>query len=54
MHPNLKKVKDIYESAYKAYVNAVSSGNQSLAQQKLEEFQKQKARYQRALGAYIK
>ncbi len=54
MHPNLKKVKDIYEAAYKAYVSAVASGNQTLAQQKLEEFQKQKARYQRAIGAYKK
>jgi hypothetical protein len=54
MHPNLKKVKDIYESAYKEYVKAVSSGNQSLAKRKLEEFRKQKDRYRRALGAYIK
>lgn len=54
MHPNLKKVKDIYEAAYKAYVNAVTSGNQALAKQKLEIFQKEKARYQRALGAYLK
>ena len=54
MHPNLKKVKDAYEASYKAYVSAISSGNQTLAKQKLEEFQKQKARYQRALGAYIK
>ncbi|GAB4280656.1 MAG: hypothetical protein Kow0029_25330 [Candidatus Rifleibacteriota bacterium] len=54
MHPNLKKVKDIYEAAYKAYVSAVASGNQTLAKQKLEEFQKTKERYRRALGAYIK
>ncbi len=54
MHPNLKKVKDIYENAYKAYVSAVMSGNQTKAKQKLAEFQKQKARYQRALGAYTK
>lgn len=54
MHPNLKKVKDIYEAAYKAYVSAVTSGNQTLAQEKLKEFQQQKARYQRALSAYNK
>lgn len=54
MHPNLKRVKDIYEDSYKGYVNAISSGNQTLAKQKLAEFQKQKARYKRALGAYLK
>ncbi len=54
MHPNLKKVKDIYEAAYKAYVRALTSGNQTLAEEKLAEFQKQKARYQRAIGAYKK
>ncbi len=54
MHPNLKKVKNAYEAAYKAYVNAISGGNQTLAKQKLDEFLAQKARYQRALGAYTK
>lgn len=54
MHPNLKKVKDIYEQAYKAYIQAISSGNQTLAKQKLSEFQETKARYQRALKAYTK
>jgi hypothetical protein len=54
MHPNLKKVKDIYEAAYKAYVQAVSSGDQKLAKEKLSEFQSTKARYQRALSAYTK
>ncbi|MGM0600066.1 MAG: sulfite exporter TauE/SafE family protein [Candidatus Rifleibacteriota bacterium] len=54
MHPNLRKVKDIYENAYKAYVKAASSGNQTEAKKKLDEFLKQKARYKRALGAYTK
>jgi len=54
MHPNLKKVKDIYEDSYKAYVQAISSGNQTLAKQKLEEFLSTKARYERALKAYTK
>lgn len=54
MHPNLKKVKDIYEQAYKDYVNAVSSGNQTLAKQKLETFKATRDRYQRALKAYTK
>jgi uncharacterized protein YqgC (DUF456 family) len=54
MHPNLKRVKDIYENAYKAYVQALTSGNQALAKKKLAEFQKQKARYKRVLGAYTK
>jgi hypothetical protein len=54
MHPNLRRVKDIYENAYKAYIKAVSSGNQAEAKKKLDEFLKQKARYRRALGAYIK
>lgn len=54
MHPNLKKVKDIYEQAYKAYVVAVTSGNQNLAKQKLSEFQATRARYERALKAYTK
>ncbi len=54
MHPNLKRVKDIYENAYKEYVAAISSGNQAVARQKLAEFQKQKDRYKRALSAYIK
>ena len=54
MHPNLKKVKDLYEASYKAYVQALSSGNQALAKEKLEEFQSTKARYQRALSAYTK
>jgi hypothetical protein len=54
MHPNLKRVKDIYENAYKSYVSAVMSGDQTKAKQKLAEFQKQKARYQRALSAYTK
>ncbi len=54
MHPNLKKVKDIYEDSYKAYIQAVSSGNQTLAKQKLEEFLSTKSRYERALKAYTK
>jgi uncharacterized protein YqgC (DUF456 family) len=54
MHPNLKRVKDVYENAYKEYVAAISSGNQAVARQKLAEFQKQKNRYKRALSAYIK
>ena len=54
MHPNLKKVKDIYEASYKAYVQAISSGDQALARQKLADFQQTKARYQRALKAYTK
>ena len=54
MHPNLKKVKDIYEAAYKAYVQAVSSGDQTLAKQKLTDFTNTKARYERALKAYTK
>ena len=54
MHPNLKRVKDIYENAYKAYVKALTSGDQTLAKKKLAEFQKQKARYKRVLGAYTK
>lgn len=54
MHPNLKKVKDIYEASYKAYVQAISSGNQTLAKQKLSEFRSTKARYERAISAYTK
>jgi len=54
MHPNLKKVKDIYEDSYKAYVQALSNGNQTLAKEKLTEFQQTKERYQRALKAYTK
>ncbi len=54
MHPNLKKVKDIYEQAYKDYVSAISSGDQNKAKQKLKAFQDTKARYQRALKAYTK
>ncbi|PKL40362.1 MAG: hypothetical protein CVV41_19435 [Candidatus Riflebacteria bacterium HGW-Riflebacteria-1] len=54
MHPNLKKVKDLYEASYKAYVQAISSGDQALAKQKLTEFTNTKARYERALKAYTK
>lgn len=54
MHPNLKKVKDLYEASYKRYVSAVTSGNNALAKKELDNFTKMKARYRRALGAYIK
>lgn len=52
MHPNLQRVKNLYEEAYRAYVSAAQSGNQELARKKLEEFQQMKERYNRALGAY--
>lgn len=54
MHPNLRRVKDIYEQAYLDYVNAINSGNRTLIAEKKQEFINQKERYERALSAYIK
>ena len=54
MNPNLRLVKDDYEKAYQAYAAALSSGNQTLINQQLSSFSKQKARYRRALSAYLK
>ncbi|HNV71346.1 MAG TPA: hypothetical protein PKO06_16710, partial [Candidatus Ozemobacteraceae bacterium] len=54
MHPNLRKVKDAYEKAYRDYVQALGSGNSSSAQSALTTFRAEKDRYHRALGAYLK
>ncbi|MBF0498782.1 MAG: hypothetical protein HQM09_01505 [Candidatus Riflebacteria bacterium] len=54
MNPNLRSVKDEYEKAYLAYVNAIGDGNSGGAQSKLNEFISIRERYRRALGAYIK
>lgn len=50
MQPNLKTLKDSYEAAYKNYVVAVQSGNQTLALQRMRDFQRAKERYQSALS----
>lgn len=49
MDSSLKKTKDNYESAYKAYVQAVTSGDQKLAQTRLKEFTKARDKYEKAL-----
>ncbi|MDD2999670.1 MAG: hypothetical protein PHV05_11465, partial [Candidatus Riflebacteria bacterium] len=52
MDSNLKKLKNAYEQSYKAYVQAISSGDQALAKKQLKSFQQAKASYQKALKAY--
>lgn len=52
MDTNLKKLKNAYEQSYKAYVQAISSGDQALAKKQLKSFQQAKASYQKALKAY--
>jgi hypothetical protein len=49
MDSSLKQAKDSYESAYKAYVKAVTSGDQKLAQSRLKEFSKARSKYEKAL-----
>ena len=51
MDSSLRIAKDNYEIAYKAYVKAVTGGNQKAAQAKLKEFQAAKDRYQKAIKA---
>ncbi|MDD3145777.1 MAG: hypothetical protein PHD82_00625, partial [Candidatus Riflebacteria bacterium] len=51
MDSSLKQAKDSYESAYKAYVKAVTSGDQKLAQSRLKEFSKARSKYEKALKA---
>lgn len=51
MDASLKKVKDTYENAYKAYVQAVTSGDQKLAKTRLNEFKSARERYEKALKA---
>ncbi|MDD2999441.1 MAG: hypothetical protein PHV05_10310 [Candidatus Riflebacteria bacterium] len=52
MDSNLKKLKNAYEKSYKAYVQAISNGDQALAKKQLKSFQQAKASYQKALKAY--
>lgn len=54
MDSSLKKNKDAYEKAYKAYVQAVTSGDQKLAKTRMSEFKAAKDRYQKALKASSK
>ena len=54
MHPNLRKVKDDYEKSYRNYVQALSEGNETRAQQTLITFRAEKERYRLTLGAYLK
>lgn len=51
MNSGLRIAKDNYEIAYKAYVKAVTGGDQKAAQAKLKEFQAAKDRYQKAIKA---
>lgn len=51
MDSSLRIAKDNYEIAYKAYVKAVTGGDQKAAQAKLKEFQAAKDRYQKAIKA---
>ncbi|MBF0410714.1 MAG: hypothetical protein HQM10_25440 [Candidatus Riflebacteria bacterium] len=54
MPSNLRSLKDEYEKAYKKYVTALSSGNQSESKTALELFTIVRDSYKRALGAYNK
>ncbi|GAB1353413.1 hypothetical protein MASR1M12_21490 [Erysipelotrichia bacterium] len=51
MDAGLRVAKDNYEIAYKAYVKAVTGGDQKAAKAKLKEFQAAKDRYQKAIKA---
>jgi len=51
MDTGLRIAKDNYEIAYKAYVKAVTGGDQKAAQAKLKEFQAAKDKYQKAIKA---
>ncbi len=54
MDAGLKKAKDSYEAAYKAYVQAVTSGDQKLAQTRLKEFKSARDKYEKGLKAATK
>ncbi len=54
MNPNLRAIHDQYEKAYKDYVSAANSGNQSLAKSRLTEFTQIRDRYKMAIGIYGK
>lgn len=54
MDSGLKKIKDGYESAYKAYVQAITSGDQKLAQKRLKEFTAAREKYEKALKSAAK
>ncbi|HNX77699.1 MAG TPA: hypothetical protein PLM07_07545 [Candidatus Rifleibacterium sp.] len=51
MNAGLKKAKDSYEAAYKAYVQAVTSGDQQLAKARLKEFTSARNQYEKGLKA---